>query len=123
MASAAVHVTASGSGRVVVVSLIGEHDLASAEHLRRTLLELSSHVSLIVLDFDQATFVDSSVLGVFAGACKRAARHGNCVIGVNAKGIVLRAMTMTGVDALLSMPVPVGELEDELDELLHHTDP
>lgn len=123
MTSATVHVTTSGSGRVVVVSLIGEHDLGSAENLRRTLLELSSHVSLIVLDFDQTTFVDSSVLGVFAGSCKRAARHGNSVIGVNARGIVLRALTMTGVDSLLSMPVPVGELEEELALLLGHTDP
>lgn len=113
-----VHVTASGSGRVVVVSLVGEHDLANAESLRRTLLELSSNVSLVVLDFDQATFVDSSVLGVFAGACKRAARHGNSVIAVNARGIVLRALTMTGLDALLSASVPVGELDDELIGLL-----
>ena len=120
---ATVSVTASASGRVVVVSLVGEHDLSSAEHLRRTLLELSSHVSLIVLDFDQTTFVDSSVLGVFAGACKRAAKHGNSMIGVNARGIVLRALTMTGIDAVLSMPVPVGELEQELSALLdrpHH---
>ena len=118
---ASVDVNASGSGRVAVVSLIGEHDLANAEHLRRTLLELSSHVSLIVLDFAQTTFVDSSVLGVFAGACKRAARHGNTVIGINAKGIVLRALTMTGIDAVLSMPVPAQELDDELAELLRRS--
>jgi anti-sigma B factor antagonist len=118
---ASVDVTASGSGRVVVVSLIGEHDLANAENLRRTLLELSSHVSLIVLDFAQTTFVDSSVLGVIAGTCKRAARHGNTVVGINAKGIVLRALTMTGIDAVLAMPVPVAELDDELADLLRRS--
>lgn len=113
-----VQVTASGSGRVVVVSLVGDHDLASAEHIRRTLLELSSHVSLVVLDFDATTFIDSSVLGVFVGAAKRAARHGNRVIGVNASGVVLRAMTMTGVDAVLSLPPVLGDLEDELTAML-----
>ena len=30
---------------------------------------------------------------------------------------------MTGVDALLSLPVPVGELEDELSALLHRPYP
>lgn len=99
-----IQVTRSGTGRVVVVSLIGDHDLASAEPLRRTLLELSSHVSLVVLDFDATTFIDSSVLGVFAGAAKRAARHGNRVIGINPRGIVLRTLTLTGIDQVLSLP-------------------
>lgn len=116
----ALQVAASRTGRVVVVSLLGEHDLASAEDVRRTLLDLSSHVSLVVLDFDETTFIDSSVLGVFVGACKRASRHGNRVIGVNAHGIVLRAMQMTGVDELLSVPVPLSEFDDELALLLEH---
>ena len=115
-----IHVTSSGTGRVVVVSLVGDHDLASAEHIRQTLLELSSHVSLVVLDFDATTFVDSSVLGVFVGAAKRAARHGNRVIGVNAHGIVARAMQMTQIDVLLGLPPSLGELDDELALLLRH---
>lgn len=117
-----VHVAASESGRVVVVSVIGEHDLSSAEQLRSPLLELSTHVPLVVLDFDQTTFVDSCVLGVFVGAAKRAARHGNRVIGVNACGIVLRAMRMTQIDTLLSLtpePGELGDLDDELAMLLH----
>jgi anti-anti-sigma factor len=118
MASSAVQVVASASGRVVVVSLVGEHDLANAENLRRTLLDLSSRVPLIVLDFDRTSFVDSSVLGVFAGACKRAARNGSSVIGVNARGIVLRALSMTGLDGLLDLAPPPGELERELAALL-----
>lgn len=118
-----VQVTASGTGRVVVVSLVGEHDLASAEAVRRTLLDLSSHVSLVVLDFDETTFVDSSVLGVFVGACKRAGRHGNRVIGVNARGIVLRAMQMTGVDELLAIPVPLSEYDVELAMMLDNKQP
>lgn len=117
-APASVGVTASASGRVVVVSLIGEHDLANAEALRRTLLELSARVPLIVLDLARTTFVDSSVLGVFAGTCKRAARHGNAVIAINAQGIVLRALTMTGIDAVLGMPVPAEDLDAELATLL-----
>lgn len=114
----AIEITASGSGRVVVVSLPGEHDLATAEQLRRTLLDLSSHIPLVVLDFVATSFVDSSVLGVFVGASKRAARHGNQVIGVNAKGIVLRAMQMTGVDELLCLPAPLGQYDEELAEML-----
>ena len=115
-----IQVSSSGTGRVVVVSLVGDHDLASAEQIRQTLLELSSHVSLVVLDFDATTFVDSSVLGVFVGAAKRASRHGNRLIGVNATGIVLRALQMTGIDVLLSLPPSLGELDDELAELMRH---
>lgn len=118
---ASVEVTTSGSGRVAVVSLVGEHDLANAENLRRTLLELCSQTPLIVLDFAKTTFVDSSVLGVFAGTCKRAARQGSSVIGINATGIVLRALSMTGIDTILSMPVPAVDLDEELAGLLRRT--
>jgi anti-sigma B factor antagonist len=113
-----IQISASGTGRVTVVSLVGDHDLASAEQIRQKLLELSSNVALVVLDFDATTFVDSSVLGVFVGAAKRAARHGNRLIGVNAKGIVLRALTMTGIDVLLDLPPSMGELEAGLADML-----
>lgn len=115
-----VHVTASGTGRVVVVSLVGDHDLASAGLIRQTLLELSPRVRLVVVDFAATTFIDSSVLGVLAGAVKRAARHGNQVIGVHATGIVLRAVTLTGLDVLLGLSTPPAGHDDELAQLVHH---
>jgi anti-sigma B factor antagonist len=114
----AVQVTSSASGRVVVLALVGEHDIATAPELRRAMAELSSNVSLVVLDFDATDFVDSTVLGVIVGASRRAAAHGNRVIGVNAQGIVLKALHITGVDDLLQMPQRVVGIDAELEELL-----
>lgn len=122
-----VQVTASETGRVAVVVLGGEQDLVTAEELRRTLVDLCSRVPLIVVDLQQTTFVDSTVIGVLVGAWKRARRHGHEVIGINASGSVSKALHLTGVDALLRVseqarpPVPTS-LEDELEDLLATSD-
>jgi anti-anti-sigma factor len=119
----AVQITTSATGRVAVVALDGEQDLATAEELRRTLVELCSRVPLIVVDFQRTTFVDSTVIGVVVGAWKRAQRHGHQVVGINAVGSVSKALHLTGVDALLQVSERVAApdpttLEQELSELL-----
>lgn len=109
----AVQVSKSATGRVAVVALLGEQDLGTAEELRHKLLELSTRVPLVVIDFAATTFLDSTIIGVLVAAWKRSARHGHQVLGVNAHATVLKALQLTGVDSLLQMP-GAGELGDVL---------
>jgi anti-anti-sigma factor len=50
-------------GEVSVVAVRGEHDLATADALRRQLEELRAQGSPFVVDLTEATFIDSAVLG------------------------------------------------------------
>ena len=49
---------------VWVVSLLGEHDLAMVDALRDRLAEAFTHDPRLIIDLTEATFVDSTVLGV-----------------------------------------------------------
>ena len=88
------------AGGTTVVSVIGEHDLSTAPQLRQELVELDSQ-RLVVLDFAQCTFIDSTVLGVLASASRRLAQRGGRLIGTQAKGIVRNALRVTGMADLL----------------------
>jgi anti-anti-sigma factor len=48
--------------RVVVVELMGEHDLETTPHLRDVLFSLVDVHDLVVLDLTSTEFIDSSVL-------------------------------------------------------------
>jgi len=47
-----------------VVSLFGEHDISMVDALRDRLAEAFTHDPRLIIDLTQATFVDSTVLGV-----------------------------------------------------------
>ena len=49
----------------------GEHDLSTAPELRARLHELGE-TSAVIIDLDETTFVDSSILGVLVGGLRRA---------------------------------------------------
>jgi anti-anti-sigma factor len=55
--------TADGGGGVAVISLAGEHDLATAGDLRALLREKLGNGSSVVVRLDLATFIDSTILG------------------------------------------------------------
>jgi anti-sigma B factor antagonist len=56
----------------VVVRLGGDVDLHTAPHVRERLTSLIDEgMTLIVVDLDEATFIDSMTLGVLLGASKR----------------------------------------------------
>jgi anti-anti-sigma factor len=114
----ALSVTTSSTRRVAVVAPLGEHDIATAPALRRVLYELSTDVPLVVLDF-----AETSLLGVLVSACKRSASHGHRVIGVNATGIVLKALEITGIGDLLQLEETAASLDDEIEALLVRNEP
>jgi anti-anti-sigma factor len=54
-----------------VVSLHGEHDISMVDALRDRLAEAFAHDPRLIIDLTEATFVDSTVLGVLFAVVKQ----------------------------------------------------
>lgn len=61
---------------VAIVTLRGEHDLATAGALRRQLSELVEQQRAVVVDLEATAFIDSTILGVILGGLRRAREGG-----------------------------------------------
>ena len=96
MLPSAIHLRRHAPG-LAVVSLEGEHDLATAAALRVTLADAIAEGRAIVLELTPARFIDSSILGVII-ASLRAAR----AAGVGA-AIVLERERAPQVERLLDL--------------------
>jgi len=87
----------------VVVALSGEHDLSSAEALRRSLDEAAGSPGMVV-DLEMAEFVDSSILGVLVQAFRDACANGRgfvLVMGDQTPAPVRRVVGLTRLDQVL----------------------
>jgi anti-anti-sigma factor len=98
--TASVHRHLSPSGRVVVLTLQGDHDIGTAEELRQALID-SIGLGLTVVDLRGCTFIDSTVLGVIASAARRASSQSAELVLINATGIVAKALSITGMSHVL----------------------
>ena len=81
----------------------GELDVVAAPALRACLVDLmASPTATVVLDLSAVTFVDSTILGVIAGALRRSRNGGGGTLSIrNASGSVWRVFELTGLDRLL----------------------
>jgi anti-sigma B factor antagonist len=98
----------TGSGRIEstaadsgwpVIAMSGEHDLSTAPELRARLHDLGDANPLII-DLDQTTFVDSSILGVLVGGLRRARERNapfGLVLGADAHPAIRRIFELTGL--------------------------
>jgi anti-sigma B factor antagonist len=98
----------TGSGRIdapdvdgaaPVLALSGEHDLSTAPELRARLHELGE-TTAIIIDLDETTFVDSSILGVLVGGLRRARERDvpfGLVLGEAAHPAIRRIFELTGL--------------------------
>jgi anti-anti-sigma factor len=91
----------SATGRTAVVTPRGELDIARTHDLRRCLYEVGPTTTLVLVDLQHVTFLDSSILGVLVGGVKRCTANGTQLMIVNAAGIPLKALTLTGLTHLL----------------------
>jgi anti-anti-sigma factor len=83
-----------------VIALRGEHDLSTGPAIQ----------AAIVFDLADATFIDSTVVGVMVGARRRAAESGGSVAVVApAGGAPARVLTLVGINDVL----PLHETRDE----------
>jgi anti-sigma B factor antagonist len=82
-----------------VLTLPGEHDLSTAPQLRARLHELGE-TSPVIIDLDETTFVDSSILGVLVGGLRRARERDTpfaLVLGSDAHPAIRRIFELTGL--------------------------
>ena len=82
-----------------VIALSGEHDLSTAPELRARLHDLAD-ADAVIIDLDETTFVDSSILGVLVGGLRRARERDvpfAIVLGDGAHPAIRRIFELTGL--------------------------
>ena len=87
-----------------VVEVAGEVDLYSAPELKEHVLTaIDRGRTKIVVDLTNATFIDSTTLGVLVGARKRLREHDGALAVVCADDDKLGLFEMTGLDRVFSI--------------------
>lgn len=81
-----------------IVSVQGELDVGAADEFRSALGDNRGDASAVVVDLVEATFIDSSALGVISAAAKTAKRAGGNLTVVATDPRILRIFTLTGLD-------------------------
>ena len=98
MGPSAVQHSASPSGRVCVVTVRGELDLALAGPLREALVAAClGPARLVVVDLRDAPFLDSTAFGVLVSASRRLAGTGRELLVANVAPAPERALRLLGL--------------------------
>jgi stage II sporulation protein AA (anti-sigma F factor antagonist) len=86
-------------GRITIARLDGELDHHTAEHVRTTLdaQVLGEAVPLLLFQFADVTFMDSSGIGVVIGRYKQVHGRGGQVVLCEVSPAVARIMEMSGI--------------------------
>jgi anti-sigma B factor antagonist len=102
------------SGDIHVVAVTGEVDLFTApEFKQRVSAPIGAGVERLIVDLTQATFIDSSSLGVLIGAQRRLqSRGGRMVIACDTDAIV-KAFRITGLDGVFTLVASVEAAFEE----------
>jgi anti-sigma B factor antagonist len=97
-------------GDTCVLTLSGEVDIYSSPALRNALATASAEgFSMIVVDLNGVSFIDSSGLGVLVGALRRAREAGGDLKVVSAQEFVGRIMRITGLDHVFALHATLEE--------------
>ena len=98
---------------VAVVSLLGEHDIATVDELRSALASLLREGADVVVDLTETEFVDSSTMHVLGNSQRLASQHGaKMSFQLGTRAMVKRVFALTG--ALEAWPV-YGTRADAID--------
>ena len=105
------HVSTTDRDHWLVVSVVGELDLASVPAVRS---ELSAAIGrrtppFVVLDLTGLEFIDSVSLGVVVGALRRVKSADGELRAAIGEGRVRKAFALTGLDLLLRVDPTVEE--------------
>jgi anti-sigma B factor antagonist len=95
---------------LVVIELAGEADLMAAPDLRRHVDQAIRHgATRLILDLTDATFVDSTTLGILVSALKRLRPRGGRVAVQCPHHDIRTVFEITGIERML----PVAQTRDE----------
>ena len=87
-----------------IVAVRGEVDLFTApEFKQRVNAAIEAGVRLVVVDLNEATFIDSSSLGILISAHKRLRMRGDRLVIVCEVPAILNTFTITGLDGVLAI--------------------
>ena len=85
-------------GDLWVVSLEGEHDLASASDLRETVSNMFATGTCLVIDLSAATFIDSTILCELIRANHRTDDNEKLAVVASPQSCAARLFDLAGVD-------------------------
>jgi anti-sigma B factor antagonist len=100
--------------KYVLVTVVGEVDIATVARLRERLWALAVSGRPLVADLEQVSFIDASGLGALAGAARLAAEHGASLRVVCARQQIRRLFQLTGLDR----PIPLARTLAEALQIL-----
>jgi anti-sigma B factor antagonist len=102
------HAAADSAEGAIVIRLHGELDMATAPGLGRAMdTALDAKPSNLTLELGELTFLDSTGIRVLITACRRAGSQGCAFVLRSPRRPVLKALTLTGVDRLITIePTP-----------------
>ena len=109
-----------------VVSLLGEHDISMVDALRDRLAEAVTRDARLIIDLTEATFVDSTVLGVLFAVVNqstRAAAGETHALVVTPGSTVDRTIALAGLTSMVATYPRRDELLAAWREGVHHTHP
>jgi anti-sigma B factor antagonist len=98
----------------VIVTIVGEVDIATVARLRERLSALAAGGVPLVADLDQVSFIDATGLGALAGAAREAAAHGASMYVVCGRAQTPRLVRGTGVARQIPLARDLAEVLDTL---------
>ena len=97
-------------GQTHIIELGGEVDLYTAPEFKERMVQLiDGGKKQIVVDLSQATFIDSTTLGVLVGGVKRLRPAGGALALVCADENITKIFEITGLDRVF----PIHDSRDE----------
>lgn len=96
-----------------IVTLVGDHDLSTAAHVRSVLKEATDGAPGVVVDLSETTFLDSSILHVLIDAdTELRNRHRGLRLSFGDAGAIRRVFEVAGLldrfDQVKSLDDPTG---------------
>jgi anti-anti-sigma factor len=92
--------TRGGTARLI---LSGNLDLAAVSDLKEALARVDADPACgtVLVDLTNATFVDSTIIGVLGAGRQAAAERDREFVAVHAQGVVKRALVVAGLEGIL----------------------
>ena len=94
-------ITTEIANDIAILAIAGEVDIYTAQELKNRLYEIVDSTSKdIVIDCSNLNYIDSTGLGIFVGAFKKAKADSRNIKIVNIKDNIRKLFIITGLDKL-----------------------
>lgn len=92
------------NGQTVAIRLAGDVDLYVAADLREAVgQQIDSGRSRLIIDLTEATFIDSTTLGILVGAMRRLRTRGGRLAVVCPNPVIARVFEITGLNRMFGV--------------------